>query len=318
MSHESRKHWNSLIVAAAVAFTCNLAQAQSAQTWVSGFGNDNSPCSVTQPCQTLAGALAKTNAGGEISILDPGPYTGPLTIDKSVTINGVGAIGTVTAPSGATAITISAGASDIVVLRGLSFNGGSVARSWGAAGAIKFVSGATLHVDSCTIFGFAGEGISFLPSAASSLFVNNTSLRSNWGSVIVTPTATGSASATFNNVKFENGTRGIRIDDGTTAIVRNSIATGNNPASGFNAVSTGARPATLVIENSTASFNAGNGVTSNGSMATVRLINVTLIGNGGSGVTLASGGVAYSYGNNRIVGNLTDVSGGTLTSAAQQ
>jgi hypothetical protein len=302
---------------ATVACSASSAHAQSSQTWVSGVGNDTNPCTIVQPCQTLGGALAKTNAGGEISILDAGPYAGPLNINKSVTINAVGAIGTITAPAGTTAITVSAAASDIVILRGLSFDGGSVSRLGGATGAITFSTGGVLHIDSCTIFGFASEAISFVPTTASALFVNNTTLRSNNGSVMITPTATGSATATFNNVKFENGGRGIRIDDGSTVIVRNSIASGNNPGNGFSAVSTGARPSTLIIENSTASLNANNGVIATGPTAVVRITNVTSVNNGASGVSAFNSGVVYSYGNNRFSGNGTDVSG-TLTTATPQ
>jgi hypothetical protein len=134
---------------------------------------------------------------------------------------------------------------------------------------------------------------------------------------LITPTATGSATATFNNVKFENGGRGIRIDDGTTAIIRNSIASGNNPGNGFSAASTGARPSTLIIENSTASLNANNGVIATGPTAVVRITNVTSVNNGASGVSVFNGGVVYSYGNNRFSGNGTDVSG-TLTTATTQ
>ncbi|MGH6789151.1 MAG: hypothetical protein ACRECC_05660, partial [Pseudolabrys sp.] len=55
------------------------------RTWVSGTGNDANPCSLTAPCKTFAGAISKTSAGGEISVLDPGGY-GALTINKSISI----------------------------------------------------------------------------------------------------------------------------------------------------------------------------------------------------------------------------------------
>ena len=64
------------------------ASAQASRTWVSGIGwRLTNPCSRTAPCKTLAGALSKTAIGGEISVLDPAGY-GPVTITKSVTING--------------------------------------------------------------------------------------------------------------------------------------------------------------------------------------------------------------------------------------
>jgi hypothetical protein len=66
------------------------AQAQATRTWVSGVGDDANPCSRTAPCKTFAGALSKTAAGGEISVLDPGGF-GAVTITKSISIVADGA-----------------------------------------------------------------------------------------------------------------------------------------------------------------------------------------------------------------------------------
>jgi hypothetical protein len=56
------------------------------QTWVSSTGDDNDDCSIATPCQSFAGAFAKTTAGGEINCLNPGDY-GPIVITKSITID---------------------------------------------------------------------------------------------------------------------------------------------------------------------------------------------------------------------------------------
>src|SRR3569833_2767550 len=61
------------------------AHAQASRTWVSGVGDDVNPCSRTAPCKTFAGAISKTAASGEISVLDPGGF-GALTITKSISI----------------------------------------------------------------------------------------------------------------------------------------------------------------------------------------------------------------------------------------
>src|SRR5580704_16938040 len=61
------------------------ASAQAARTWVSGVGDDANPCSRTAPCQTFAGAFAKTSAGGEIDCLDPGGF-GALEITHAISI----------------------------------------------------------------------------------------------------------------------------------------------------------------------------------------------------------------------------------------
>src|SRR6187402_697803 len=71
----------------ALAVTAAPAQAQATRTWVSGVGDDVNPCSRTAPCKTFAGAISKTAAGGEISVLDPGGF-GAVTITKGMTIDG--------------------------------------------------------------------------------------------------------------------------------------------------------------------------------------------------------------------------------------
>src|SRR5215218_7784849 len=76
------------------ALMSTAAQAQATRTWVSGVGDDANPCSRTAPCKTFAGAISKTAAGGEISVLDPGGY-GAVNITKSITLNGTGTLASV-------------------------------------------------------------------------------------------------------------------------------------------------------------------------------------------------------------------------------
>src|SRR5262245_31782714 len=96
----------------------SLAYAQATRTWVSGVGSDANPCSRTAPCQTFAGAISKTAAGGEIDALDPHGY-GSVTITKSIIIDGSpGNIAGVLA-SGTNGIVVNAPAGSIVTLRNL-------------------------------------------------------------------------------------------------------------------------------------------------------------------------------------------------------
>ncbi len=92
------------------------------RTWVSGKGTDSGACTRAAPCQTFAFALTQTAAGGEIDVLDPAGY-GTVTITKAISIVndgvGVAAIGT----ASGNGITINAGASDSVHLRGLTIEG---------------------------------------------------------------------------------------------------------------------------------------------------------------------------------------------------
>src|SRR5215210_7039592 len=96
-----------------VCLACStLAQAQATRTWVSGVGDDANPCSRTAPCKTFAGAISKTAAGGEISVLDPGGF-GAVNITKAITINGEGTLASILF-SGTNGIIVNAGANDIV------------------------------------------------------------------------------------------------------------------------------------------------------------------------------------------------------------
>src|SRR5882762_7279115 len=74
----------------------SIASAQATRTWVSGVGDDANPCSRTAPCKTFAGAISKTQAGGEIDCIDPGGF-GAVTITKSMTIDCGATLGSVLA-----------------------------------------------------------------------------------------------------------------------------------------------------------------------------------------------------------------------------
>ena len=144
----------SVVVRTAVAYaacmflTASIASAQATRTWVSGVGDDVNPCSRTAPCKTFAGAISKTAAGGEISVLDPGGF-GAVTITKSITISGVGQNASILATTGQNGIIISAGPTDLVTLRHLQLNG---AGSGGVG--IRMLAGAGLVVDDVNVFGF--------------------------------------------------------------------------------------------------------------------------------------------------------------------
>src|SRR4030081_2373538 len=97
------------------------ANAQATRTWVSGVGDDANPCSRTAPCKTFPGAITKTAAGGEINVLDPGGF-GAVTITKSITISSECTEAGVLV-SGTNGIVVSAGPSDVVIIRGLDIQG---------------------------------------------------------------------------------------------------------------------------------------------------------------------------------------------------
>ena len=68
-----------------IAFGVNVECAGAPTTYVATYGSDANSCSLGLPCRTFSGALAQTNAGGQIVVLDSGGY-GAVKIDKSVSI----------------------------------------------------------------------------------------------------------------------------------------------------------------------------------------------------------------------------------------
>ena len=103
------------------------AHALNTRSFISANGLDTNACTRTAPCRTLQKAHDETNAGGEINMLDPAGY-GTVTITKSISIvnDGVGSAG-VLVPPGGIGITVNAGASDRINLRGLIIEGAGVA-----------------------------------------------------------------------------------------------------------------------------------------------------------------------------------------------
>src|SRR5215470_13851746 len=152
-----------ILLAAALSF------GQASRTWVSGVGDDANPCSRTAPCKTFAGAISKTALGGEIDALDPGGF-GALTIGKSITLDGGGGQVASVLVAGTNALVVAAGATDVVILRNLRLNGllgnGSNSGNAGING-IRFLSGATLLIENCNIFGFNNDAIDIVPNQQS-------------------------------------------------------------------------------------------------------------------------------------------------------
>jgi hypothetical protein len=291
-------------------FGGTAAHAQATRTWVSGVGDDVNPCSRTAPCKTFAGAISKTAAGGEINCLDPGGF-GAVTINKSLTINCIYTEGG--ALAGGNGIVVNAGATDVVVLRGLDIFGVNPPTN-----GIRFIAGATLIVEDCTIRRFnaaSSFGISFQPSGASTLIVNRTTLSTNGnggtgGGILVQPTGvSGSARVFLNNVNIHaNANIGVSVNttgassgNGTTVAIENSQIIGN--ATGISILQPGGTQNVLMSVNQSAiTHNTSIGVTAAGAGTIARFDNTTITANG-LGISSSSGAQLLSYGGNRLDGN---------------
>ena len=160
-----------IVIGAAMSLAVvTQAHALNTRTWISGTGVDQAGCDpIATPCRSLQFAHDQTSAGGEIDVKDSAGY-GSVAITKAIAIVGDGSLAGVLAPANGNAITISAGSSDKIVLRGLTIEGAGSA-SYG----ILFNSAGTLDISDCTIQNFTGDGILLRPTVGTpALFVTNT------------------------------------------------------------------------------------------------------------------------------------------------
>ncbi len=278
------------------------AYGQATRTWVSGVGDDANPCSRTAPCKTFAGAISKTAAAGEIDVLDPGGF-GALTITKSISIEADGLVAGVLV-SGTNGFTISAGATDVVVLRGLTFDGlGSGIKGIAVLGAAKVI------VEDCYIKGFNLRGISVEPTASNTqVFVSRTKIQGNTkNGVFVGPTPGFLAQVTLDDVSMvENSNWGLTVTAGSSIVVRNSTigdnAQGSPTLGNIRADGTGGA-ADVLLDNVVIS-GAPNGIVA-AAGATVRVNNSSIADNS-LGLSASGGAQIVSFGNNRLSGNTSD------------
>jgi len=254
------------------------AQATVDHTYVSGKGTDAGGCvSQATACRSFGFAITQTAAAGEIIVLDPADY-GPVTITQSISIVAdAGGPAGIILPTG-NAITINAGAADVVNLRGLTLDGEATAGS-----GIVLNSAGTLTIADCVVRNFAGTGISLMPSGTLNASILNSVTNDNNrndGRPCTQQFAEGLAGVSIN------GAPGDLVRTNSTLTIRNSVA--NNNCDGFSVTG-----ATLTIADSTATGNfAGVFV-------------------GGAGIAPT---VAYTYGDNEIAGNINAVLGTPGTS----
>jgi hypothetical protein len=260
------------------------------RTYVSGSGSDSNPCTATQPCATFQAALSLTIAGGEIFVLNSANY-GPVTINKAITITSEGAVGGILATSGA-AITISAGASDVINLRGLGIDGANS----GTVG-IQFNSGSSLTVQKSFIRNFANSGINFAPSGSSTLFVSDAVVTSNASNGIAVSGGASAVNGSLSRIFASgNGVGILASGSGVRLAVADAVASNNT-------YGIGATAGAVMVRNSTASNNSIAIAAQTG--AIIRVGQSTITANG-TGLQATGGGQIQSFGNNNLAGNSTD------------
>ena len=178
-------------------------------------GNDANACnSVSTPCQTLAGAYSQVAAGGEIIVLESGGY-GPVTITGAVTIDAPAGVTAFIHPPSGDAITINAGASDNVILRGLTLNAG-------ANNGITANSVGYLLVEHCAITGYGNDGILF--GAAGGILVMRDDDERECGTGVLAGSSGAQVSVVIRDNYTAGNGNGILAAPGSFVSVTNSTA----------------------------------------------------------------------------------------------
>lgn len=257
-------------IIASGAFGLQSAAALERITYVSVNGADTGACATTAAaCRSFQFAHNQTSAGGEIHALDPGSYFG-LTITKSISIRGVDGAG-VLRISGA-AITINAGASDVVSLEGLTLDGINGAALMG----ISLNSGGQLTVKNCIVRNFQNIGISLTPTGATTFLIEDSIASKNgFHGIMLFPASGGSLDGAIHHVTSMKSTNGIRI----------------------------VGPTKVTVSDSTISNNLGDGIIVESNISALRLAHSTVSRNASIGVEVLVNAFAESAGDNFIRGN---------------
>jgi len=301
-----------VLAAASLAFALQPASAQAPRTWVSGIGDDANPCSRLAPCKTFAGAISKTAAGGEISALDPGGF-GAVTITKAITIDGGGGQVASVLASGTNGIVVSAGAGHTVTLRNLRINGVSGTPTGGLNG-VQFLSGAALHIENCTIFGFTQNAININTTSASatSVFLTDTVVSNSTTGIFARNAGSGLVFVSLLRTSLAQNTFfGLKVDgsagSGTiVGAVSESLIAGNGV--GLSAVSGATSTVGIRVIKSSIVNNVTTGALSDGSAGqpVAILFSDNLITGNSPGLSSVGGGFLFSHQNNSLVGNFPD------------
>jgi hypothetical protein len=305
-----------LILAAVAAATTLGATPASAQTvtrtWVSSTGDDANPCSRVAPCRTFTGAMAKTAPYGEVNCLDSGDFGPGFRVLESITISceGVFAGVDMSADNGGGGAVVSAGPTDVVVLRGLSFNALQSAQP-APIGILIYQAGSVV-IDHCFINNvhkfvsppLVGSGIELYTDSDTRLTVIDTVIDNVSGSAIQIQPLAGNAQILVDNVRAAGSFYGLRVQNigagalgAISGVVRHSSFR-DSVGWGILVDNSGASPNMSLMVDRDTIIGDGVGLQTLGVNAGMIVGGSTVTANG-TGVQ----GLLFSYGDNRVNGN---------------
>ena len=305
-----------LLFALLAALSCSLATAPAharARVFVASYGNDSNPCTFGSPCKTFQQAVNVVDAGGEVTAIDSAGF-GPIAITKAVTITSPdGVEAGIVAVAGGDAIDINAGPNDDIVLRGLTLDGSGI-----AANGVVFNSGGSLTITNCVVQNFAdsfpnGNGILMQPSMTLTFVITNTIVANNHQGIAYllaggAPTAKGvidHATVTTNlnqGILFST----LNVSGGSIgASISNSIVS-NNGLDGIFITNGASGSSEFTIDNVNI-FGSITGIDAESNVQ-VLLSRSVITGNSTGVMNGASPNRFFTYQNNQINENVTDIS----------
>jgi hypothetical protein len=157
----------------ALAVLAGASARAGALSHVATGGVDSGDCAnPASPCRSLSYALGQTTTGGEIRLQEPGHYGGVI-IRKSINITGVTGAGIVRNMVG-DSITITAGASGVVTLTGLTVNGMNVGTN-----GLRVNSAGQVVIKDCIFKNHLQRGVSFQATTPIKFYIEDTLFASN-------------------------------------------------------------------------------------------------------------------------------------------
>jgi hypothetical protein len=296
-----------------------VAEATVPRAFVSINGSDLSPCSAVQPCRSFNQALTVVEAGGEIVVQNSGGYSTGFTITQGVTIDAAGFNASVISINTGDLCTINAGASDRVVLRGISFHGAGVGQS-----AINVNQAGSLYIEHCSIAEFTADGVR-MPNGGN-LFVTGTDVRACGDGITVESSLGTPANLVAHDCRFTECHTGVFVgvfDLADATGVLTDCTTSLCSFAGFEVVSFGAANVDLTLTNCRAvrsKFGIIADTEKNGN-TTVRIANSVVTRNDGGIVESKVGSgtpavIGTNPGTNVIDGNT--LNGSTSSSTTTQ
>src|SRR5205823_3128822 len=149
---------------------------------------------------------------------------GPMTIDKAISVISPDGVYAGITASGGTGITINTAPGDIVMLRGLTINGGS-----GGSTGIQINAGAVVEIDKVTISGFV-DGIT--ASDAQRVHVYDSFIRNSAGTGMYIGAGNGPSFLLIDHCRLEGNVNGIFVS-GLNSVIRRSQIVGTHTGTGI-------------------------------------------------------------------------------------